>query len=167
MRSFAAFIGVAFVTGAVIGATAAPTETAPPERLAVAVAERPPRILPARPGRLLARRPYLGVSCRLANSIRCERVGLAVWLHRRADAVRAEIAGRRLRLDDPTSAPEPMYTGFLRHAGLADGPLRVPFSARGRWYGEGSVTVHVRIWVRTRGRTRTTVVSVRLRPGWG
>src|SRR2546429_277960 len=32
--------------------------------------------------RLLARSPYLGVACPTANSIACDRVGLAVWLRR-------------------------------------------------------------------------------------
>jgi hypothetical protein len=167
VRPFATFAGVALATGAVIGATATTTGTAPPGRSAGAGAAPAPRVVRVRAGRLLARRPYLGVSCRVANSIRCDRVGLAVWLRRPAGAVRAQIARRWFRLEDVSSAPEPMYTGFLRRAGLADGPLQVPFTARGRWFGEGRVDTRVRIRVRSRGRTRTTVVAVRLQPGWG
>ena len=167
MRPFATFAVVALATGAVIGATAATTGTTPPDRPAVAGAAPTPRVVRVHAGRLLARRPYLGVSCRVANSIRCDRVGLAVWLRRPAEAVRAQIAGRWFRLEDRSSTPELMYTGFLRHAGLADGPLQVPFTARGRWYGEGRVVTRVVIRVRARGRASTTAVAVRLQPGWG
>jgi hypothetical protein len=49
-------------------------------------AARPPRRVRAR--RLLARAPALGVSCRVPDSIRCDQVGLAVWLRRSATPVR-------------------------------------------------------------------------------
>jgi len=60
-----------------------------------------------------------------------------------------------------------MYTGFLRPAGLADGPLRVPFTARGKWFGEGGPFARVRLWIEADGRTRPTTVRVPLRAGWG
>ena len=166
MRAFAAFLIVAAGTAAALTVTATLGDTTAPRPERPVRAEPQPR--PVRASTLLARRPYLGVSCRLPNSIRCDRVGLAVWLRRPADAVRAAIAGRRFRLDDPeSSAPPRMHAGFLRPAGLADGPLRVPFTARGKWYGEGAVSARVRIWVAAGGRTTTTTVRVPLRAGWG
>ena len=110
----------------------------------------------------------MGVSCRKPNSIRCDRVGLAVWLKRPADRVTAAIAGRRFALADAeVGRPPRMFAGYLRPAGLADGPLRVPFGPGGRWTGEGVVRPHVKLWVTTDGRTATTALRTRLRAGWG
>jgi len=110
----------------------------------------------------------MGVSCRVPNSIRCDRVGLAVWLRRPAAAVRAVIAGRPFALGDADArVPPRRFAGFLRPAGLAEGPLQVPCTARGKWYGEGRVAARVRIWVEARGRTSTTTVRVPLHAGWG
>src|SRR5271167_4545267 len=38
---------------------------------------------------VLSKSPYLGVRCSIANSIACDRVGLAVWLKRPAVSVTA------------------------------------------------------------------------------
>src|SRR5438270_737090 len=51
--------------------------------------------------RVFSKDPYMGVACHVANSIACDRVGLAVWLRRPAIAVSASIAGAILKLDDP------------------------------------------------------------------
>jgi hypothetical protein len=69
--------------------------------------------------------PYMGVSCHIANSIACDRVGLSVWLARPA-AVTATIDGAPLRLDDPQwsyatrlgGKPLYVYAGFLHPAGI-------------------------------------------------
>ena|SRR5215217_2125237 len=162
VRAFAAFLIVASATAAAL-ALVARTDDAPPS-----AAPRASAAQPVRAEALFVKRPQLGVACRVPNSIRCDRVGFAVWLRRPVDAVDAAIAGRRFALryqQAPTR--ERMYMGFLRPAGLADGPLRVPFGAGGKWYGEGRVSARVRIWVRARGHTATTVVRVPLRAGWG
>lgn len=162
MRAFAAFLIVATATAAAL-AFVASTGDAPPSATPRAAAAQP-----LRGAALFAQRPQLGVACRVPNSIRCDRVGFAVWLRRPADSVRAAIAGRRFplrRVDAPTRVR--MYVGYLRPAGLADGPLRVPFTARGRWYGEGGVAARVRVWIQARGRTAVTTFRVPLRAGWG
>ena len=116
----------------------------------------------------LVERTFMGVSCRKPNSIRCDRVGLAVWLERPAESVTAVIAGRRFALEDAEAGRRPrMFVGYLRPAGLADGPLRVPFTAGGRWTGEGAVTPRVRLWIRAGGRIATTSLRSRLRAGFG
>src|SRR5579875_2414127 len=46
------------------------------------------------PSAVFVRAPYLGVRCPLANSIRCDRVGLAIWLRRPAVRVRGTVAGQ-------------------------------------------------------------------------
>jgi hypothetical protein len=162
VRAFAAFLIVASATAAALAFVASTGD--PP-------GAPTPRAAPAEPVRadsLFARHPQLGVACHVPNSIRCDRVGFAVWLRRPADSVRAAIAGRRFALhylQAPTR--ERMYTGFLRPAGLADGPLRVPFTARGKWFGEGGPSARVRLWIEADGRTRATTVRVPLRAGWG
>jgi hypothetical protein len=128
------------------------------------------------PGVLLARAPYLGVACPQANSIACDRVGLAVWLRHAAESVTATIQGRALRLDDDEwSGPalpngrRRMFAGFLQPAGLLDGPLKVKPEARSsRWYGRTPVRAGVRLTIRRSGEhyTRTSLV-VPLAAGWG
>ena len=100
-----------------------------------------------RPERVLERAPYLGVSCRRASSIACDRVGLAIFTRRAAAGVRATIAGRSFNLTDdprqvgPHQPGQPyMFVGFLHHAGLRDGPLAVRVeNGRSRWTGKHPV----------------------------
>jgi hypothetical protein len=124
---------------------------------------------------LQTRVPYLGVSCPKANSFACDRVGLAVWLRKPALQVIAKIAGRRVVLDDPAwSGPlkdgrRRRFAGFLRPAGLLDGPLRIVTNGGGtRWLGNPPVTAKVLIIVTHEpGSASTAVMRVRLSPGWG
>jgi hypothetical protein len=165
VRAFAAFLVVGVVTSCVLALTATLGDSAPSPR---PTASKAPAGRTVQASALLARQPYLGVACGVPNSIRCDRVGLAVWLRRPAVTVRAAIAGRRFELTDQhVNAPLRMYVGFLRGAGLADGALQVPFGAGGRWFGEGGISARARVWVQARGRTATIVVRVPLRPGWG
>jgi hypothetical protein len=124
---------------------------------------------------LLSREPYMGVSCPIANSFACDRVGLAVWLREPALSVDAAIAGMELELDDPEwSGPvdngeRRMFAGFLQPAGLIDGPLKVTADAGpDRWIGREpvSASVDLRI-VHDGGATDTTRLEVQLSPGWG
>jgi hypothetical protein len=119
------------------------------------------------PAEALLQRTYMGVSCPEPNSIACDRVGLAVWLHESASAVSAEIDGRRFRLDDPEWGSWPKaFAGYLRPAGLRDGELRVPVGGT-RWLGYGDVSARVRLWVTRGDRVLVTEVDVPLRAGWG
>jgi hypothetical protein len=87
----------------------------------------------------------MGVSCRIPNSIGCDRVGLSVWLSRPA-SVTATVAGARLMLNDPTWSyvvyhghkPLYVYASFVQPAGITT-RLRVtrnPISCAGwsRWF---------------------------------
>ena len=106
-----------------------------------------------RPHTLLARAPFMGVSCRRPNSIACDRIGLAVWLREEATAVSAEIDGRRFGLDDLGRPAEVVRR--LPPAGRAGrgGALRVPVPAgRTRWLGYGDVFARVRLRVSGGGR---------------
>jgi hypothetical protein len=121
---------------------------------------------------LPARAPYLGVACPQANSIRCDRLGLAVWLARPATAVSATIAGRPLRLHRGWAAGHGAraWTGYLQPAGLlGDGPLRIT-PDRGRFFWQGSHPKRVRVVVRVRGpggAMRVRSLDVWLAAGWG
>jgi hypothetical protein len=115
------------------------------------------------------------VSCHVANSFACDRVGLAVWLREPAARVEAAIEGREVSLDDPEwSGPahdgeRRMFAGFLQPAGLIDGPLEVtPDAGPMRWIGREPVSavVELRI-VDADANTTTTKVEVGLSSGWG
>ncbi len=119
---------------------------------------------------ILTRDPYLGVSCPLANSTACDRVGLAVWLRRPARSVEATVGARHFRLDDSDwSGPahkglRRMFAGFLHPAGLRRGPLHVPI----KWAGSPPVATSVRVVVTYADGTRRAVrTSVGLSAGWG
>jgi hypothetical protein len=166
VRAFAAFLIVAGATAAVLVTAATIGDDTAHRSAAPSSTPEQPVVRSARA--LFAQRPQLGVACRVPNSIRCDRVAFAVWLRRPVDAVSAAIAGRRFPLAYQQSVtPVRMYAGYLHPAGLADGPLRVPFTAGGMWFGEGRVSARVRVWVEAGGRTATTVVRVPLRAGWG
>jgi hypothetical protein len=118
--------------------------------------------------RYLSRPPDVGVACPRANSIACDRVGLAVWLERPAERVTATIDGRslRLRAGRPDRAG---YEGYLQPAGLLDGSLKVT-PDRGRFYWQGSHPRDARLHIvirRASGATDRVSLSVPLRPGWG
>jgi hypothetical protein len=118
---------------------------------------------------LLGAPPYVGVACPEANSIACDRIGVAVWVRGPARAVRAVVAGRDVRLRPAwTDARGRAWTGYVRRAGLRDGALRVPADGRGRWFGQEAPEVRVRVVVvRRTGVAAGVTRVVALRPGWG
>jgi hypothetical protein len=154
--------------------------------VALVVVRTHDRSAPTRPGaptpvtvtpeRVLALPSYLGVSCRRANSIACDRVGLAIWTRSSVRAVRATIAGRSFDLTDdprfvgPHQRAQPhMFIGFLHHAGLRHGALAVRVeNGRNRWTGKHPVHATMRLVITLADRSRmATSANVRLSPGWG
>jgi hypothetical protein len=153
-------------------------------------APQPPRpdVIPA--SRVLSKAPYLGVSCPIANSIACDRVGLAVWLKRPAVSVTATIAGAPLALNqhgpqpDHLRLPRRVFYGYLQPAGITsrlhirpvEGNEIITKHGRTRvvvrpqmWFGEGNaraplikLTVHY-----SDGQTILTQRRVGLATGWG
>jgi hypothetical protein len=145
-------------------------------------------VIPA--SRVLSKSPYLGVSCPIANSIACDRVGLAVWLRRPAVSVTATIAGTPLALNqhgpqpDHLPLPRREFYGYLQPARIVSrlhirpvmgneiitkhGHTRVVVR-RQMWFGEGNarsplirLTVHY-----PDGQTIITQRRVGLATGWG
>jgi hypothetical protein len=113
------------------------------------------------------RRTYMGVACPVPNDLSCDRVGLYVELRYPARAVEADIAGRRIRLDDPHwSGParrgiRNAFAGFLRPAGLTrPGPLEVR--------PDRATSARVRLIItRGDGTQVQTTQTIGLAPGWG
>jgi hypothetical protein len=141
------------------------------------------------PSRVLSKPPYMGVRCPVANSIACDRVGLAVWLKRPAISVTARIAGARLSLHSPGQShgagapPSRTLYGYLHPAGIVS-RLRVrPVKgdivgshhdkayvrvAHQMWFGEHQPRPAVRLTIHYRaGQTVVTRLRVPLSPGWG
>jgi hypothetical protein len=124
---------------------------------------------------MLAREPDLSVACDIANSVRCDRVGLAIWLRQPAYRVTATIAGRPLKLDDPIwSGPashgrRTLFAGFLQPAGMLNGTLKVDPDRGSYWWAGGHPT-SARVQIVAdygQGRKLTTTVTLELRAGWG
>jgi hypothetical protein len=128
----------------------------------------------------LPKPPGIGVACPTANSIACDRVGIAVWISPTpalpAHLV-ATIGDRSVELRDQTDAAycaskQPcshFYIGYLHHAGLLNGTLKVrPDHGRYRWYGRHPVTAAMHITAITaNGARAVTTRRVELAPGWG
>jgi hypothetical protein len=123
------------------------------------------------PRRLLLRRtPDLGVGCRKANSIACDRVRLAVWLRAPARRLTATIDGRTFTLRPPASAGG-YWDGALHPAGLLTpgGALHVT-PDRGRYHWEGRHPVRAVVHLaatEAAGAPASTDIAVDLRPGYG
>ena len=150
----------------------------------------PPNAYVVRSSAVLSRSPYLGVSCRVPNSIACDRVGLAVWLKRPAVSVTATIAGVPLALNQHGPQPDHLplarrvFYGYLQPAGIVsrlhirpvDGNEIVTKHGRTRvivrhqmWFGEGNArSPLIRLTIRSAaGQTIITQRRVGLATGWG
>jgi hypothetical protein len=105
-------------------------------------------------GPTLIREVYIGVACPTPNSIRCDRVGVAVRLRDRgARHLRVWVADREVNMRpiDSNEELEPReghlhWEGYLQPAGLREGPLR-SLAERGdfRWEGRPPVAASVRL----------------------
>jgi hypothetical protein len=122
------------------------------------------------PSEVLSRAPYMGVACPRANSIGCDRVGLAVWLKRPARSARAMIDGRSLHMSRFGNPPRPgtEYAGYLVPAGIAS-RLRVhPLAGTSTWLGGRAPSATVRLVLGlSGGRHVVTHLRVPLMAGWG
>lgn len=111
-------------------------------------------------GPAMIREVYIGVACPNSNSVRCDRVGVAVRLRDRgARSLRVWVAGREVEMRSTDSNGEPKrrqghlyWEGYLQPAGLLDRPLHsLAESGRFRWEGRPSVAASIRIEARSSG----------------
>ena len=150
-----------------------------------------PRSTLLAPSRVLSQPPYIGVRCPIANSIACDRVGLAVWLKQPAMSISATIAGSvpvaldwfgDERLSE--RVPHREFNGYLQPAGivsrlhvhpvegtetLTEHGRTVLVNSPEMWFGDGDtppalvrLTIHY-----TDGRIVVTQLRVALATGWG
>jgi hypothetical protein len=127
------------------------------------------------PAAVFVKDPYMGVACHLANSIACDRVGLAVWLRHRA-TVTATIAGAPLRLNAPRWSYSVrdgrhmlyVYAGFLQPAGLRSRLHVTPLPNTQTWLGSDVPSPLVRFRIDFgQGNVVITQERVWLSAGWG
>ena len=120
--------------------------------------------------------PYVGVTCRPANTTRCDRVGIDLVLRREATAVSATVAGRGLRLQTPglhSGVPGKDWVGYLDRVGLDrhESPFQVDSYGRSPkiWAGYPPVYLPVELEISYPGggRAAGTLPRVSLSPGWG
>lgn len=123
----------------------------------------------------------MGVACpRAPNSIACDRIGIAVWVSvTPAHPIHlvATIGARSIELHNRTDAAycaskrhcQAFYTGYMTHAGLLDGALKVhPDQGRYHWYGRHPVTGTLRLRATyPDGKTAQTTRRAPLGAGWG
>jgi hypothetical protein len=120
----------------------------------------------------LARAPYVGVSCDgRPNWIGCDRVGLYVYLTHDVARLTASIEGTGVPMRRARGGVDARHNweGFLKPAGLIDGPLRIrPDRGRYHWYGRRPVYGRVRLTAfDDEGRSVTTRLRLRLAAGYG
>ena len=128
----------------------------------------------------LLREPYLGVFCRIPNSIECDAVGMVIQLRQPAASLTVAVSGRQVLMRRPTQrvcAPDAWrnavcgayFEGILRPAGMLDGPLKVhPDKGRYFWSGRRPVSALVRIVAHySDGHTASITRRLPLRPGYG
>lgn len=119
--------------------------------------------------------PFIGLRCRLGNSIYCDKIGLDVVLGEKASSVSASIAGRRIPLRTPgahNGVRGKDWVGLLTNVELTR--KGSPFYIRGTrgsavWNGKPPVYVPIQITATSAsGQRRTaTFPHVFLAPGWG
>jgi hypothetical protein len=137
----------------------------------------------AAPRLALAQTPAIGVSCKLPNDISCDRVGVAVWLKHPTSSLSVSVAGRPVKMRVPCGRGIGMercntycrhvvrdqpcgtfFLGFLRPAGLLNGPLKVIPDLGHRWLGYNPP----RALLRLRGANGAeATLKVPLASGWG
>jgi hypothetical protein len=134
----------------------------------------PPRAVAEPPSAVFSQPPYMGVRCAAANSLACDRVGLAVWLRRPAVSVVAWIDNRRVLLNwfgDQRIAPPGLRTafdGYLHPAGLVSRFHLRPSAGSNVWLGDHAPSPIVRLLIGYgNGRHVLTQLRVPLAAGWG
>jgi hypothetical protein len=134
-----------------------------------------------RPSAVLVRAPYMGIATchqaqtsRAQDSTTCYRIGLAVWLKRPAEAVRATSANDTLALNRTNHQGIQMtstvhgreFIGFFKPTGIV--PSAYPRTNKSTHATPGTPFAAVKLTiVNSQGRTLITRLRVPVEPGWG
>lgn len=136
--------------------------------------------LTVRASAVLVRSPYMGIAtCHQAQASRpqdstCYRIGLAVWLKRPAEAVRATSANGTLTLNHTDHRWIPMtssvqrreFIGFFTPTGIV--PAAYPRTNKATYRTAGTPDADIKLTiVNSQGRTLVTRLRVPVEPGWG
>jgi hypothetical protein len=97
---------------------------------------------PTGPAVTLGTRVDVGVACATPNSVRCGRLGIAVFPTGRLARIEASIGPYRIALHRTSGG---YYQGFVEARDLTLSPFSIHANARGRWFGSPSATVTVRL----------------------
>lgn len=120
--------------------------------------------------------PFLGVRCRRANRIGCDRVGIDVVLRRPASRVVAAVGARRLPLRTPgmhSGVVRHDWVGTFSHAGIGrpGSPFQPADGRRVRAFWAGYPPIYVTVGLRVRyadgQRAAAVFPRVFLSSGWG
>jgi hypothetical protein len=111
---------------------------------------------------LAKHQPMIGVACRFSNRTDCGRIGVAIWLNRRASAATAKVSGSGMTLTAGGFGGQgPTYwQGYVR---LTAKQLSLP----AYWRGSPPRFLVVRFNIRFGARHAVGSLRLQLRPGWG
>jgi hypothetical protein len=112
----------------------------------------------------LAQPPSLGIACpNQPNITPCGRAGIAIWLKRPAQHVKASVGGKTIRLHaGGFGGTGPTYWEGYVHSSPTT--LQLP----AQWYGtKPTRRIKLTLVVRYSSGAATGATLVQLRPGWG
>lgn len=126
------------------------------------------------PSAVFTRAPYMGVNCPMANSIACDRVGLAIWLKRPAISAQAAIDGRVFTMNRrgdqlvASRRPRAEFDGYLQPGGIETSMHVRPLRGTNLWLGDSTPLATVWLLIDYgSGRYVATHLHVPLMAGWG
>ncbi len=108
-------------------------------------------------------RVRVGIACPLANSIRCGRVGIAVWPEGAVDHLVAQIGSYVATLHRTGD----FYAGYVDAGDLAAPPFAIRASAAGQWLGDPPASVDVRVSGSADGLPIDVTFRTEIAAGWG
>jgi hypothetical protein len=113
-----------------------------------------------------ATRVDVGVACLTPNSVRCGRIGIAVFASGRLERIEAQIGRYRVALHETDGG---YYQGFVDARDLTHPPFSIHADPAGRWYGYPPATVDLRLTGMAAGNGQPFDVTqhVLVAAGWG
>jgi hypothetical protein len=108
-------------------------------------------------------RIYVGVSCPEPNSIRCGRIGIAIWPNGSVDDLKAQIGPYAASLRESGDH----FEGFVTANDLSAEPFAIHASDAGRWIGDPPARVDLRVTGSADGARIDVTFRADIAAGWG